>query len=118
MQWRFEAAYAYAGCMEDFFAGARFLGLILSETPSPFAFWRVAPSVRPSALAIAAAGSLRAIRLRRRRSSLDHDLRSGVFFFLVAALATFPPVWWICNGNEIMHAPHLLATHVAGLGFL
>jgi hypothetical protein len=43
-----------------FFADARFWGARLSDKPITVAFWRVAPSVRLSAFAILATGSLRA----------------------------------------------------------
>jgi hypothetical protein len=74
-----------------FFADARFWGARLSDKPITVAFWRVAPSVRLSAFAILATGSLRAMDLRTRTSLLDHGLRIGPVFFRTIALATFAP---------------------------
>src|SRR5260370_36664681 len=96
---------------QRFFAGARFLGFILSEMPSIVALWRVAPSVRFRDLAIFESGSLRAMPLRRRRSSFDHGRRIGAFLLRIATLATVAPIrdfivraalCMICNGWQLL----------------
>src|SRR5208282_1222791 len=76
---------------QPFFADALFFGASLSDTPITVAFWRVAPSVRLSAFAILATGSLLAMDLKTRASSFDHGLRIGAVFFRTIALATFAP---------------------------
>src|SRR5262245_27152030 len=76
---------------QRFFAGVRFLGVIRSETPIIVALWRVAPSVRLRDFAIFESGSLRAMLLRRRRSSFDHGLLTGGFLPRARALTTSAP---------------------------
>jgi hypothetical protein len=81
------------------FARARFLGVMLTETPRFVAFWRVAASVRLSAFAIFAAGSLRAMPLRRRTSSFVQGRLAGAFFDRATALAMCPPVCRVSFAN-------------------
>ena len=82
-------AGAEAGALRaTVFAAAR-PRVVLSETPSAVAFCRVAPSVRFSALAIAEAGSLRAIDFIIFTSSDDHGRREGG---VLGALATSSPL--------------------------
>jgi hypothetical protein len=75
----------------DFFAAGLAAArprVVLSETPSAVAFCRVAPSVRFSDLAIAEAGSLRAIDLSIRTSSDAQGRREGE---VLGDLATSSP---------------------------
>jgi hypothetical protein len=88
-----------------FFADARFWGARLSDKPITVAFWRVAPSVRLSAFAILATGSLRAMDLRTRTSLLDHGLRIGAVFFRTIALATFAPTQMIFEAIVDLDTP-------------
>jgi hypothetical protein len=76
---------------QRYFADVRLLGVILNDMPAIVALWRVAPSVRLRDFAIFESGSLRAILLRRRRSSFDHGRRTGAFL-LRATLATIAPL--------------------------
>src|SRR5271167_470367 len=62
--------------------------VVLSEMPSAVAFWRVAPSVRFSALAICEAGSLRAIDFSVLTSS---DAQGRLEDWVFGALATSSP---------------------------
>ncbi len=87
--WQSVSGASMRALSQRFFAGVRFLRAELSDTPKAVAFWRVALSVRLSALAIFATGSLRAMPLRARTSSFDHGRQAGDFLLCATALATF-----------------------------
>jgi hypothetical protein len=96
--------------LKRLFAGARFLGFMLSEMPSIVALWRVAPSVRFRDFAILASGSLRAMPLRRRRSSFDHGRLTDAFLRRTTALSTLAPTRQLNSTTGVMHGFPPLAT--------
>jgi hypothetical protein len=92
-----QAAIDSEKAAQRLFAGVRFLEANASDTPDIVALCRVAASVRLRAFAILGSGSLRAMLLRRRRSSFDHALRTGAFLVRTATFTTFAPTTFQTN---------------------